>query len=524
MFLPVLSKKVMKIFSKLIDLRSTTHFTYSFNIEKSMRNFILLIFGFLFFNAQTFAQEQLSDQLRAHTSFLAADSLEGRGLGTLGKEKAEQYIIDQFRNAGLESLKPDYRHGFQFRSGLAWIPATNLVGVIRGNDPVLKDEFIVIGAHYDHLGYTLKNGGRLIFPGADDNASGVASIIELAKYINDNKNELKRSVIIVAFDAEESGLYGADRFLKDSIVDPSQIRFMFSLDMVGMYKTHGGLDLKGMESLAEGASIASKLAAKHQIKIKKMGAAIENRTDTKPFGDKGIPSVHVFTGLKSPYHKPEDKSDLLDYDGMAIINRFMADLAMELSTHPTLTPVKELVAVADPENSKKKSTKFFTGVLINNGVGYQKYSEQFYRSSSSYNFSAGFYSQFHFHRLLAIQPEVLYDFNQGKTTNGRYHRNSLTVPLNIQVGTPTVGSGFRAFLFVGPYYRYNFSAKWPGENWSAGKEFNQDEWGMSYGIGIDFNKFHIAWTFRRGLTEVMDHPDFGPIKDRHSLFTLGYRF
>ncbi len=491
-----------------------------------MRNYTLLILTFLLFSSGLSIAQQghLAERLKTHTSFLAADSLEGRGLGTLGKEKAEKYIIDQFRNAGLESLKADYRHGFQFRSGLAWIPATNLVGVIRGNDPILKDEFIVIGAHYDHLGYSLKNGDRLIYPGADDNASGVASIIELAKQLNANKNELKRSVIIVAFDAEESGLYGADRFIKDSIVDPSQIRFMFSLDMVGMYSTHGGLDLKGMESIAEGASIASKMAAKHQINIKKMGAAIENRTDTKPFGDKGIPSVHVFTGLKSPYHKPEDKSDLLDYEGMQKINLFMADLAMELSTYPTLTPVKELVAVADPEKSKKKPTRFYSGVLINNGVGYQTYSDQFYRSRSSYNFSAGLFAQFHFHRLLAIQPEVLYDLNQGKTANGRYNRNSLTVPLNIQVGTPTAGSGFRAFLFVGPYYRYNFSAKWPGENWSAGKEFNQDEWGLSFGLGIDFLKFNIAWTFRRGMTDILNHADYGSIKDRNSLFTLGYRF
>jgi hypothetical protein len=454
---------------------------------------------------------------------LAADSLEGRGLGTLGKEKAEHYIIEQFRDAGLESFKQDFRHGFQFRSGLAWIPATNLVGVIRGSDPILKDEYIVIGAHYDHLGYSLKNGSRVIYPGADDNASGVASIIELARYLTENASRLKRSIIIVAFDAEESGLYGADRFLKDSIVDPSQIKFMFSLDMVGMLSTHGGIDLKGMESVDGGASIASNIAAKHQINIKKMGSGIERRTDTKPFGDQGIPSVHVFTGLKSPYHKPEDKSDLLDYDGMARINHFMADLAIELSTRPTLNPVKSLTEVK-PEIKKTKPTSFYVGVLINNGAGYQKYSDQFYRSRSVYNLSAGVFTQIHLTKIIALQPEVLYDLNRGKTAEGTFNRNSLTVPFNIQAGTPTRNSGFRAFLFVGPYYRYHFSAKWPGENWSVRNEFNQDEWGISYGIGIDFDKFHIAWTLRRGITDILNHPDYGSIKDRNSMFTLGYRF
>jgi aminopeptidase YwaD len=480
--------------------------------------FYLLIVPFLA-NGQDMEQ-----RLRNHVTVLASDSLEGRGLGTRGKDKAIEYITTQMAGIGLEPLRPGYLHEFQFRSSLAWIPATNLVGVIRGSDPVLKNEFIVIGAHFDHLGYSLNNdGSRKLFPGADDNASGVAALLEIAGQMKAAGIAPKRSIVFVAFDAEESGLIGSERFLMDSLVDPASIKIMFSLDMVGMLAAYGGLDMKGIESLTGGGSLAASIAAQKGIKIKKAGAEIEARTDTKPFGDKGIPSAHVFTGLKSPYHKPEDKADLLDYPGMVQVVDYMAALVQALSEQESLQAAPVLVAAAGAEGKKRQ--RWYAGVLMNHGAGYHKYDDVFFRARGAYNFSTGLYGQWQMGRFVGLQAEGLYDLNQSRIQGGTFRRHSVTLPLNVQLQTPTAQSGFRLFLFAGPYYRYHFGASWTGSNAVLGEDIRQDEWGYSFGIGVDIFRFHICWTARRGLTNILtDSTRLPNILDRNSLLTLGYRF
>jgi len=139
------------------------------------------------------AQKQ-ADVLEQHVHILAADSLEGRGLGTKGKEKAVDYIVEQFQEAGIQPLLVDFRHDFAFMENLIRVKATNIVGFIEGTDTKLKNEFILLGAHYDHLGYRQHKKGRTIYNGADDNASGVATIIEVARFLKENQSQLKRSV------------------------------------------------------------------------------------------------------------------------------------------------------------------------------------------------------------------------------------------------------------------------------------------------------------------------------------------
>lgn len=464
----------------------------------------------------------LASRLEMHTSILASDSLEGRGLGTEGKDKAIGYIVGQFEEAGLEPLFQGYRHEFQFRSGLAWIPATNLIGIIPGSDPVLSREYIVIGAHYDHLGYSVQNKEKVIFSGADDNASGVASIIELARSLTAERNQLKRSVIIVAFDAEESGLLGATRFIEDSVVAPEQIKLMWSLDMVGMYSTHGGLDLKGIESLVNGGEIAEKIALQHGISLKKKGKVIESRTDTWPFGEAGIPAVHVFTGLKSPYHKPEDKHDLLDYAGMARINSYLHGLTIEIANTPNLQPVPEVLS--DPESRAKKFKMFEFGVLMAHGSGHHRYPDLKTRTFSAYNFNFGIMAQVQVHRIVTFQPEVLFDLNNANRSDGKFRRQSITTPLNIQVGTPIfANSGFRLYGLAGPYHRFHLAIKDGAGKQVVGEDYPSTEWGYNIGFGLDIANFHMTWTFRRGLTNIV-HSDTVLLYDRNSLFTLGYKF
>jgi aminopeptidase YwaD len=474
-----------------------------------------------------YSQTDSSARLRDHVRILTSDSLQGRGLGTEGTELARDYIIHQFMDAGITPLFDYFQQPFRFRSGVAWIPAVNIAGYIEGSDPDLKNEYIVIGAHLDHLGYTLSdNGEKTIYPGADDNASGVAAIIEIARYFSENPSLLGRSLIIVAFDAEESGLWGSRHFVANSPVPIESIRLMFSLDMVGMYEANNGVHLRGMGSLAGGADEASRVADVAGIRLRNTGSNIARRTDTAPFGDKGIPAVHVFTGTNSPYHKPEDRYDLLDYEGMGKITRYLKDLLSAFSFTDTLDP-DDSFSTGEIAETGLKDRFMMVGIVVNTGSGFHRYDGAYYRGNPVLGFNTGMYFQIPINRFFTIQQEVLYDFNGSEAENGKIRRHSLTLPLNLQLGTPRGVSGpLRIFVFGGGWYRHNFGGSSGKTTLDFDGEYNKNEWGYSAGIGLDIFRFTIGFTGRRGISSIMqeDFQDSRGVFDTNRFFTLGYRF
>jgi aminopeptidase YwaD len=492
-----------------------------------MTRLVLFLFITLLQLPQLFATSnpELSDRLRRHVSVLASDSLLGRGLGTEGAEKARAYIIQQFKTAGIKPLKGDltgFIQPFSFRQSNTWIQAYNIVGVIEGSDPELKNEYILIGAHYDHLGYELNDDEKKIFPGADDNASGVASIIEIGRYFAANPKLLKRSLLIVAFDAEESGLLGSEHFVQDSPVPLETIKLMFSLDMVGMLEENKGLILKGMGTMLNGPELAKTLAEKYDFAIRKIGDSFERRTDTAPFAGKGIPSVHVFTGTKSPYHKPEDKYDLLDYDGMAAITLYMKEFLAQLSALPEINPLPSFESQAMAQSSKKAG-RISIGISTYFGSGFHEYDDTFYRANSLFSTAGGIFIQFPIGKFITLQQEVLYDLNRSKMEGGSFARHSLTLPFNIQFGTPRLNVGdIRFYTFAGPYYRYSFngSAASTKLNFTV---YKQEEWGYNYGIGLDVFKFTVGFTRRTALTGLLIGNQ-NSIFNTNSYLSLSYRF
>jgi len=158
---------------------------------------------------------------------LAADSMEGRLVGTPGSARAREYIIKRFKEAGIQPLGAGYEQPFTFtgRGDQAERAGVNLVGVVRGRR--VPDRYIVVTAHYDHLG--VRNGQ--VFNGADDNASGVAALIAAAARLNADKPN--HSILLVAFDAEEAGLRGARAFVASPPVPLASMALNVNLDMVG---------------------------------------------------------------------------------------------------------------------------------------------------------------------------------------------------------------------------------------------------------------------------------------------------
>lgn len=484
--------------------------------QKNLFVFLFILSGFL-----SLAQVTDKDVLNAHVSYLASEQLEGRGLGTDGKDLAKAYIKKEFESAGLLAMGEDYFQEFHLKMSMVWVKATNVVGMVEGTDALLKNEYIVIGAHYDHMGYEMRKGTKVIYPGADDNASGVAAIIELAKYFNKSGNKPKRSLIFIAFDAEESGLLGSKHYVETIDAElRNQIKVMFSFDMVGMLEANKGLDLKGIGSLVNGEEIAKKHT--DGITLLNTSASIENRTDTEPFGDKGIPAIHVFTGTKSPYHKPEDKADLLDYEGMTKVVDYTAKLISDISNQPQLEAVSTLKTI-QTDSDKTITKRFQAGLVLNLGNGRHLYKDEFFDAKNSFSYSAGIQMNYKLSRVVHLNLEALYDDNRSKSAQGTFKRQSITVPLNVEIGTPTnSGNSMRMFVFAGPYCRHNFDGKDGNINLDFDTVYRENEWGYNFGIGMDVNKIRLAFVYRSAFQSIIE--DGANIRSTGSYITLGYRF
>lgn len=479
---------------------------------------LFIIFVFYFYNS--FAQTTTAEDFKNHVDYLASEQLEGRGLGTNGKDLAKEYIKEQFISAGLKPFGNDYFQEFSLKFYLARVNATNIIGIVEGTDPVLKSEYIVIGAHYDHLGYDFsKEKGKNIYPGADDNASGTAALIELAKYFAKPENNPKRSLIFIAFDAEESGLRGSLHFINNLEKDTLEnIKAMFNFDMVGMLEANKKLELKGIKTIVNGEEIAKKHSG--DITLFNVNSKIEERTDTHYFGEKGIPSVHVFTGIKSPYHQYGDKADLLDYEGMVKINNFIAKVITDLANQPN-----DIEAIANfkkiQKNSKALTNRFRVGAIVNLGTGKHLYKDEFFDSKSAFAYSTGLHFNYKITKKLHLSLETLYDYNTGKSANGIFKRHSFTFPLNIEFGTPTTSGKDqqRLFIFGGTYYRNNFNTK--DGNISLNEDLKQNEWGYNLGFGLEALNTTISITNRGSFNSIFTNKK---VYQSGTYLTIIYKF
>jgi aminopeptidase YwaD len=486
-----------------------------------MRYSITLILAFCVSLHLIAQNADLTQQLEKHVSFLSSDSLQGRGLGTQGKVLAMHYIADQFRAIGLLTYNDSgYYQNIDLKLGLARVPAVNVVGWLKGSDPLLQNQYVVIGAHYDHLGYSDKPDGKEIFHGADDNASGVAGMIELARFYASHPELVKRSLIFIAFDAEESGLLGSNAFVKENDrFEISEIKAMFSLDMIGMYHPNHGLDLDGIGTVTGGDKLAGTIAYDKGIILKKTTSNVEMRTDTWPFGQKGIPAVHVFTGSKSPYHKPEDTYEKLDYEGMAMVVEYLEALTGEIQASPEINPANSFSRASNPHHFR-----FNGGITAGLGSSRMKYPEEYYNPKPIFSYNAGLFMQFHLGNIFCLQPAVLFQSDGSKSSQGTFRRQSIFVPVDIQVNIIDQYEGMiRVYPFLGAYYLNTFSGKNGDESLDYNNTVSKDEWGMDIGLGTDIMDWQISFTWRRALTNLSLEPD-SKIFPAMWFLSVGYKF
>ncbi|WP_421871473.1 M28 family peptidase [Marinoscillum sp.] len=281
-------------------------------------------------------------------AILASDSLEGREVGTEGERKAASYIAGRFKELGLspkgtagfmqsffvkDSDNPHEKATMSDEDTLQGISGRNVVAF--QDNP--GDQLIIIGAHYDHLGYgglsSLHRGDSAIHNGADDNASGVSAMLEIARYFQ--TNPINSDILYIGFSGEEKGLWGSNYFAKNPTVDLTLVNYMINMDMVGRLDTAKGIAIHGTGTAPVWSEIIDQ-SNTVGLKVVKKESGV-GPSDHTSFYLQDIPVLHFFTGQHGDYHKPTDDSELINVNGILKITTHIENIVKNLDTEPKLT-------------------------------------------------------------------------------------------------------------------------------------------------------------------------------------------
>jgi hypothetical protein len=281
-----------------------------------------------------------SKELKETVSYLASDELQGRDTGTEGIEKAAIYIENKLKSYNVKPYFETYRDNYKAKGKDAF----NIIGFIEGNDPKLKEEIIILGAHYDHIGFGKKVGNDSIANGANDNASGTSAVLAMARYFGLKKNN-KRSIMFTLYSGEEMGLLGSKHLAEKLKSETINLYTMVNFEMIGVpFKDRDyvafvtGYDLTNMATKFNEYSGSNLIGFSQVAKQYNLFKASDNYSFYKEFN---LPCQTVsscdLTNFDF-YHKVGDEANIMDYEHMSsLINQIMP--AIETMSN---TPTKEI--------------------------------------------------------------------------------------------------------------------------------------------------------------------------------------
>lgn len=301
-------------------------------------------------------------------TFLADDKLEGRQTGTEGEKAAAAYLVQRFQELDLEPKGTDgYIQMFNFKPKTnphedvkftevlsdSTIVGRNVLGFIDNK----SNQTVVIGAHYDHLGYggegsLFRGDEKAIHNGADDNASGVALMLNLASKLR--ATNVNNNYLFIAFSGEEMGLLGSNYFVKNATIDVAKMNYMINMDMVGKMNADSTLAVYGV-----GTSPRFKQALTANNQFFKL---VENESGIGPSDHTSfylgyVPVLHFFTGQHEDYHKPGDDASKLNYEGMNMISDYIFDIITDLDSNGKLSFRKT-------KNESEETPRFKVGLGV----------------------------------------------------------------------------------------------------------------------------------------------------------------
>lgn len=280
------------------------------------------------------------EALRDHIEYLASDKLKGRLTGSKGEKKAARYIEKEFKKLELQPYlggsflqKFDYSVKLNAHSESETISntGTNVIGYLNNN----AKKTIIIGAHYDHLGRnehnnsTLANSKGQIHNGADDNASGVAAVLEIARILSQNEEIEDANFAFALFSGEEDGLIGSKKLAEEIAFQNTPVVAMLNMDMIGRLNKNKELTVGGVgTSPIFGELVNQYKPAGFNLAIDSSGTGPSDHTS---FYLKNIPVLFFFTGTHEDYHKPTDDVERINFDGQKRIVNYVRGIARELS-------------------------------------------------------------------------------------------------------------------------------------------------------------------------------------------------
>lgn len=328
--------------------------------------FIFLVLLLSLTHAPVFAQKIEESSIRKHIKVLSSDSLQGRFTGSEGERMARAYIEKEFKKLKLQPKGTDkgYSQSFSFKGGMHGTgpegTAYNIVGYLDNK----ADKTIIIGAHYDHLGLG-ENGSSLdanpqgkIHNGADDNASGVAGVLELARYFKNNKVKESSNFLFICFSGEELGLFGSKYYSENPTINLSSANYMINMDMIGrLNPTTKTITVSGSGTSPVWETLLKNMSTP-ELSIKTDSAGV-GPSDHTSFYLKNIPVLHFFTGSHSDYHKPSDDWDKINYSGEKQVLELIVSVVDKLNTEPKLA----FLPTKNKSMSSSRSFKVTMGVM-----------------------------------------------------------------------------------------------------------------------------------------------------------------
>lgn len=302
--------------------------------------------------SQTITAKQyvLPSDLKEWISFLASDDMRGRRNGSPEMQKASEWIAGKFREYNILPLQSsgDYIQNYSFTSRQIPVNERNVLGILPGSDPGLKDQYIILSAHFDHVGIRRAVDGDSIYNGADDNAAGTSTIIGIAKEIKESGKKPGRSLVFAAFSGEEAGTRGSRYFVANSPVPLQNIMVDLNFEMTGHSEYLGknkyyltGCNVSNLDEVIEEFDKTTKF---NLIDTVRMAERLFYGSDNISFlkisanNDKitgtGIPSgTLATTTIESYYHSPKDEMSLFDFDNMAALVNHFSELVLWLSEY-----------------------------------------------------------------------------------------------------------------------------------------------------------------------------------------------
>jgi Zn-dependent M28 family amino/carboxypeptidase len=318
-----------------------------------MKKFSLLLIATLLFLSQPVVKAQTSvnsnfdirSSLEKWVYFLASDEMAGRANGSPQMKVAADYIANIFRDAGLKpGFGSEFIREYTFTSRSRTIDERNVAAIIPGTDPILKDEYIIITAHFDHVGIGRPVNGDSIYNGADDNAAGTATMMGIASEIMKRKVKTGRTIVFVAVSGEELGMRGSRNYVADPSVDLKKAYLNLNIEMPGYNRLYGkqkfymtGESQSNIDDLIRkfnhpsGWKMDNSYASAERLFGMSDNVAftsVEKRGELSA----GVPSTTLCTHTGEEHlHMPNDEAQFIDYDNMTGFVTYLTDLVVWLS-------------------------------------------------------------------------------------------------------------------------------------------------------------------------------------------------